>query len=255
MVQVIAEITYKCPAKCPFCPLREMRRTDTMDIEDYVKVLQLFKEHFKEDHAVVLSGGEPSVLENLSEYVSAARDLGYIVTVVTNAFNPERVLRARPDAIEVSIDYFGEKHDKTRGIGGLFKNALKILMDAHRHDIQPIVRATIMNDNCNDIITMRRFLEMRKLVWGEIPVIAMPIKGCPERAPSQNQIKMLIEHGVLVSDNCPAGISSFVVTPSMEVLACIFYRKKLGQLKKFTREELEDAISNGKRLPRFPCER
>jgi len=254
MVQVIAEITYKCPAKCPFCPLRNMQRTDTMSIEDYIKALRLFRDFFDGDMAVVLSGGEPSMLENLGDYVRVAKDLGYVVTIVTNGYIPERALEARPDAIEVSIDYFDKKHDKTRGINGLFKNALKILMDAEKYDIQPIVRSIIMKDNIEDIIKLKKFVAMRELAWGEIPVIAMPIRGCPEKLPSKEDIERLMEHEVIVSNNCPAGISSFVLTPSMDVLACIFYRKKLGQLKEFTKEELEEILRNGKKLPRFPCE-
>lgn len=251
MVQIITEITYKCPAKCHFCPLREMRRKDTMSLENFTKALDLFSEFFSStENAVVISGGEPSTVQNLEEYVRTARDLNYTVTIVTNAFNPNRIILAKPDAIEISIDYFGKKHDRIRGIDGLFDSALWLVINALRNDIVPIIRSTAMCDNIGDIILLKRLAESK---FDDIPVIAMPIRGHPRLEPSPEQIKELEKAGVIVSNNCPAGISSFVITPNMEILACIFYRKKLGQLIEFTTEELKEALENGRKIPRFPC--
>ena len=226
-----------------------------MPLEHYRKALALFKEFFNDNEpAVVISGGEPSIVENLKDYVVAAKELGYTVTVVTNGYNPVKVLEALPHVVEVSLDYFGEKHDSIRGVKGLFDRAMKLIHQAHfRIGISPVVRSTVMKDNIGDIIKVRKYLDNHMME--EIPVIAMPVRGAPHLAPTPKQLRQLEKHDIIISDNCPAGISSFVIDPDMNVLACIFYRKKLGELRKFTVDELKAIVEEGRKIPRFPCER
>jgi len=253
MIQVIAEITYACPCKCPFCTVPT--RNAKMSLEHYKKALALFKEFFNDNEpAVIISGGEPSIVENLEDYVAVAKQLGYTVTIVTNGYNPVKVLKALPHVVEVSLDYYGEKHDSIRGVRGLFNRAMKLIHLAYfRIGITPVIRSTVMKDNIGDIIKIRRYLDDYKM--DEIPVIAMPVRGAPELAPTPKQLKLLEKHGIIISDNCPAGISSFVIDPDMNVLACIFYRKKLGELRKFTVDELKAIVEEGRKIPRFPCKR
>jgi len=253
MVQLIFEITWTCPAKCPFCPVPKMNKQ--LPLSDYKRILQLFKQYYDDsDYAVVLSGGEPGTVTFLKKYVNAAKELGYEVTVVTNAFNIKNVLESRPDVIELSIDYFGEQHDKTRGVPGLFKNAMRLVALATRLGIPVVIRSTAMKNNIHDILELRRFLSSNGL--SDVPILVMPVRGAPELKPNQHQLKELQSNdGIYLSDNCPAGISSFAITPELEVLACIFYRKKLSKFMRFTKEELDEAIKEGAKIPRFPCER
>lgn len=246
MMQVIAEITWSCPGKCVFCPVP--KSSVIMDIKSYRKALNLFS-RLSEERAVVLSGGEPTVLPRLYEYVRAAKKLGYAVTLATNAFFPERALSSGADLIEVSLDYWGERHDETRGVEGLFDRARKLIEEGGE---RVVVRATLMRDNVGDILKIRR-------EFG-VPVFVMPVRGCPELAPTREQIEELEKHdGIYVADSCPAGISSFVIAPTedrrvLQVLACIFYRHRLGFLKKYDERELREVLERGRTIPRFPCE-
>jgi len=256
MVQVIAEITYVCSCKCPHCPIKKLNlEGKLLPLKDYERALGVFRRHFDDDeYAVVLSGGEPGTVPSLKKYVDAARRLGYTVTVVTNAYNIRNILEARPDVIELSIDYFGEKHDRTRGVRGLFNNAMNLATTATRLGIPVVIRSTAMKDNIQDILELRKYLDNNGL--SEMPIIVMPVRGAPELKPNNHQLQELVKHeGIYLSDNCPAGISSFVITPDREILACIFYRKKLGQFRRFTKEELDEVIKEGAKIPRFPCER
>ncbi|RLB81438.1 MAG: hypothetical protein DRH17_09065 [Deltaproteobacteria bacterium] len=253
MVQLIFEITWTCPCKCPFCPVPKMNKL--LPLSDYKRVLQLFKQYYKDsDYAVVLSGGEPGTVTFLKQYVDVARELGYEVTVVTNAFNIKNIVNSHPDLIELGIDYFGEQHDKTRGVKGLFNNAMKLIALASRHGIPVVIRSTLMKTNSYDILKLRKYLDDNG--FNDTPIIVMPVRGAPELKPSQQQIEELAKHeGIFLSDNCPAGISSFVITPDREVLACIFYRKRLGQFWRYTKEELDKILEEGAKIPRYPCER
>ena len=252
MVQLIFEITWNCPCRCPFCPVP--KSLEVLPLTDFARTLELFKQYYKDDeYAVVISGGEPGTVVFLKKYVDTARRYGYTVTIVTNAYNIRNILEAHPDIIELSIDYFGEKHDKTRGLPGLFNNAMKLVTIATRLGIPVVIRSTAMKDNIYDILKLRKHLDENGL---NIPIITMPVRGAPELKPTEQQLQELGKtQGIYLSDNCPAGISSFVITPNREVLACIFYRKKLGQFWRYTKEELDEILENGRKIPRFPCEK
>ena len=250
MVQVIYEITWACPCRCPFCKIP--KDNYVVPTTEYEKVLRLFKEYFRSDLAVVISGGEPSIVPNLKDYVGIARRLGYEVTVVTNAYNVGNVLRSNPDLIEVSIDYFGESHDRLRGVDGLFSRAMGLVARAYMMGIPVVIRSTAMRDNIDDILKMREHLDSNGL--SEVPILVMPVRGAPNLKPTKDQLSILEREGIYISNNCPAGISSFVVTPKREVLPCIFFREILGKFRKFTIDELEIIVEKGRKIPRYPCE-
>ncbi len=247
MVQVIVEVTWKCPCNCSFCPVP--KTGETMPPWMLRRIADAFDAAFK-DVAIVISGGEPSVLPNLKEYVDAVRG-SYPVTIATNAYSPESIMAAEPDLVEVSIDYGSVEHDIHRGVQGLFYNALALLQYFHN---KCVVRSTLTKDNAKSIINLRMRLDAMGL--RNVPILVMPVRGRPELKPSKEDIKVLAEYdNIILSDTCPAGISSFVVTPRRTILPCIFYREEIGRLEAFTAEEILNALDKGSRIPRFPCER
>jgi MoaA/NifB/PqqE/SkfB family radical SAM enzyme len=254
-MQIIAEVTWVCLAKCEHCPLRDYAHTDVMPIEKFAKVLQLFSkvaEVRREDKAVVISGGEPTTLLNLSDYVEVARNLGYTTTIVSNCFIPQKLFDAKPDVLEVSIDYLGVKHDEARGIPLWDKIALVI----REYPNLLVVRSTLFNDNMQDIVKIRDWVrEIRPHPFGGIFVTPVRGKSAVAKAPTREQIEELKkEEGIFVENNCPAGINSFTVTPQLHVLACFLARKELGVIRDFSEKELEAITFKGAQLPRFLCE-
>ncbi|MEM1554773.1 MAG: hypothetical protein QXJ72_07830 [Thermoproteota archaeon] len=249
-MQVITELTWICPAKCPQCPLIQKKQDNIMDLKTYHKVLRFFSkiaDRLNEDKSVVISGGEPSILMRLRSYVNVAHEEGYGVTIVTNGFNVENLIASEADLIELSIDYYGKKHDLHRGLP-LWDKAEKILKE---YPGEVVIRSTLFKDNLLDIIKIREWADSLRR---ETPVLVMPVRGqgkLPEEV--VETVKGLDKNGIFLSDNCPAGLSSFVVTPELEVLPCIFYRKTLCMLNGFNDDELEVILAKGRELPRFPC--
>jgi len=223
-----------------------------MRLGDFEKSLKLFQEAGADK--VVISGGEPSIVSNLDHYVFLAKRMGYVVTVATNGYYPHRVLEADPDAIQVSIDYYGEKHDHTRGVHGLFENAWKLVKTAHLREPAPevMIRTTLLGDNFKDILHIRKRLDQEGME--DVPILVMPIRGVGVKIDQQLLVRLSQTEGILIADSCPAGKESFVITPEMDVLACIFYRKKLGKLRNFDHKELQEILENGESIPRFACE-
>ncbi|RLG23142.1 hypothetical protein DRN85_09865, partial [Methanosarcinales archaeon] len=195
----------------------------------------------------------------LDRYVDVAKRLGYCVTVVTNGFFPDTALHSGADFIEVSLDYWGEKQEQSRRVKGLWRRITYLLEEGRRNileegEVKVVVRATLFDDNFQDILKIHQR-------YPEIPILVMPVRGYIVK-PKKEELEALEElDNVYVANNCPAGISSFVIAPGLnpekelDVLACIFYRKLLGRLRDFTKEELEKILKEGRKLPRFPCEK
>jgi len=252
MVQVIFEVTWRCPCRCPHCTVP--KADVDMSLEGFARALRLFNEFFGGEVSAVISGGEPSVSPRLGDYVRCAKRLGSAVTVATNAYNPWAVIDARPDLIEVSVDYFMSRHDRNRGVDGLFWRAMGLIEAALGNGIPVAVRATALRDNIEDIISIRRYLDDRG--FGDVPVLVMPVRGdCPAKPSEPDLERLRGVKGVFLSDSCPAGVGSFVVTPELDVLACIFYRARLGSLRSFKLDEVKGIVDAGRKIPRFPCEK
>ena len=247
-MQLIFEITWNCPAKCKFCVVP--KGNVIIDLELYERALKLFK-GLDKNMSVVLSGGEPTTIPWLDKYVGLAKNLGYSVTVVTNGFFPDTAIYSGADLIEVSVDYWGTKHDENRGVKGLWNHINHLLQKAKG---KVVIRATLLNDNYEDLLKIHE-------TYPDIPMLVMPVRGYVIK-PSKKHLEALAKlENVYIANNCPAGISSFVIAPGLnpekelDVLACIFYRKLLGRLRKFTKDELEKILEEGRKLPRFPCEK
>ncbi len=249
-MHIVAEITYTCPAKCPFCPLKEEKYRRPMDLHRYRIVLELFSVYFYGRRKLLtISGGEPTVSRNLKRYVEIAKEVGYRVTVVTNGWNPERILEAKPDFVQISLDYFEGRHNLSRKLE-LWHNIIKLLEYVKEGKINGFIRFTLMDDNLQDLVSLRTRLD--SLGLNDIKIFAMPVRGDSERAPSKETILKAMKYAILPS-RCPAGRGMFVVTPDFRVLDCIFHRKELGRFEKFTIDEVRRIVEEGRKVKEYPC--
>jgi pyrroloquinoline quinone biosynthesis protein E len=105
---LLAELTYRCPLKCPYCsnPLELRRYRDELDTGTWKRVLAeaaalgVVQVHF--------SGGEPLVRRDLSELVAEARRLDLYSNLSTGATLAdeamlERLRAAGLDALQISL--------------------------------------------------------------------------------------------------------------------------------------------------------
>ena len=100
-VNLIAELTYRCPLRCPYCsnPLNHEQIREGLDADSWGRVFREAAE-LGVIH-VGLTGGEPSVRSDLAEIVAHASEAGLYTHLVT-AGTP--------------IDAAGLRELKTRGL-------------------------------------------------------------------------------------------------------------------------------------------
>jgi len=225
------ELTYKCNLSCPFCFIKNLSKKD-MSLTTYKRFLKeaqelkdkgLFKK-FK----ITLSGGEPSLLNNISKFIQIGRSFGK-VTLVSNGTNP-KILGLNPDAFEISVQF--DNFYKTRiAIVNKLLESKKI-----------ILKCVATNSNINNI---KQLAEK----YSNVPILVSPVKKVPYNVkPTIEQLKELTTYrNIFLETNCPAGRGFFVITPSSEVLSCFLTRKFLGK-------SLKEAIANSYRVKPFECE-
>jgi len=145
---IVLFVTGRCNSRCRMCfnwQLAEDTGTrDELAIEEYERIAKSLG-HIQQ---LTLSGGEPSLRDDLVDIVRAFYRRNRIpqVTYPTNGLMPERIQRQVRELCEscprtvfkmsVSIDGIGELHDEIRGVPGSFEKALHTydLLDELRHE-------------------------------------------------------------------------------------------------------------------------
>src|SRR5919108_5541135 len=107
---IVAELSYRCPLRCPYCSnpldIGADRYRAELEGEHWMRVFREAREMGVLQLA--LTGGEPMLRRDLDELVAAGRDAGLYSTLVTGAtlFTRERAERLKEaglDHVQVSI--------------------------------------------------------------------------------------------------------------------------------------------------------
>lgn len=96
-----------CPFACPYCHNPELAQgLDDGSLLSWERVRDHLKARFGLLSGLVFSGGEPTMHDELPAYIEEARRLGFAVKVDTNGWDPEAIVRLKPDyfAIDFKTD-------------------------------------------------------------------------------------------------------------------------------------------------------
>jgi len=130
-------VTNKCNARCEHCfywkelnsPLKEL------SLDEIEKIAQAIDEF----SFLVLTGGEPFLRDDLAKIVKIFYKTNNLrkANIMTNGSMPDKVSRVMKDimvecpdlymTLFVSLDEIGDRHDKVRGLEGIYKNALETI--------------------------------------------------------------------------------------------------------------------------------
>lgn len=157
----IVAITLNCNARCVMCDIWKNKMSGEMKPEEYRKLPSYLKD-------INVTGGEPflrldfpEVIRNIKIAAPKAR-----LVVNTNGFmwrkikeDMEKVIHIDPSiAIRLSIDGFGEVHNKIRGIPGGFDLIMKSLHHLRAIGIKDLgISFTLMERNIDQLPIMQNF--------------------------------------------------------------------------------------------------
>lgn len=198
---LLAELTYRCPLKCPYCsnPLEMRRYTNELDTAAWTRVLQEAAElgvvqvHF--------SGGEPMVRSDLADLVRAARKYDLYSTLSTGATQADEptlcgLREAGLDALQVSVQdtrqasndwlagtaSFEKKQQAVEAACGLgFPVTLNMVL--HRHNL----------DHVDEAIRLAEAWRVEKIELAHTQYLGWAFRNRATLLPTRTQLDRAVE--------------------------------------------------------------
>ena len=196
-LSLLAELTYRCPLKCPYCsnPLELRRYRDELDTATWKRVLSeaarlgVVQVHF--------SGGEPMVRHDLPELVREARRHGiysHLSTAATLADEAalERLQTAGLDALQISLqDARPGENDWLAGAPS-FDKKRKAIQLAKRLDF-PVTLNVVLHrhnlDRIEEVIELARYWGVDKLELAHVQYTGWAFRNRAALLPTQAQVE------------------------------------------------------------------
>ena len=143
--------TGACNFRCPFCQNAALvlhPETEAVIPDD--EIFSYLRKRKGMLDGVVLTGGEPTLAPDLTEYIKRIKDLGYSVKLDTNGYRPEAMMKA----VESGVDYIAmdvknslERYAETTGIPGLDTAPVEASIEYLSTDpVQYEFRTTVMHE-------------------------------------------------------------------------------------------------------------
>lgn len=129
--------SYGCNFRCPFChnaPLVNEKNEIFIPFED---ILVYLKKRIGEIDAVVITGGEPTLMPDLKDKIIKIRKLGYLIKLDSNGSNPkilkELISEGLIDYIAMDVKNSLLKYNETIGCcfdSNVIKESINIIMNS-----------------------------------------------------------------------------------------------------------------------------
>lgn len=183
-------VTEQCNAHCPFCFWKYPKEQELNTEEAKTVLIEAAS------LGIVVAGiwgGEPLLRPDIMDILKMAKKLFPLVVLYTNGYLlPDMVdVGKYTDIIFVSIDEVGDKHDKIRGLKGLYDRMVKGIVEVRKRypNIRFMACCTLskLNDGClNSIATWGKYMD--------IPIFFGPLfcaEGPTINAPKKENVKKL----------------------------------------------------------------
>jgi len=164
-------VTTRCNSRCRMCNIWRMGGGPEPTLEQVEEFLQTNRRALSGLRFVQLTGGEPSLREDLPEIVAAFHRAApqAQIWIPTNGLKPfeiyEMALRAMGQVephrlgITVSLDGEGSLHDKMRGVDKAYQKAiqtLQLLVGLKEKGLRVSTGFTMTRENFQDALTVQR---------------------------------------------------------------------------------------------------
>ena len=161
--------TSSCNFRCPFCHNSSLViDTESNQLLDNNEVLSFLKERKGRLDGVCITGGEPTIQEDLTSFIKEIKDIGYKVKLDTNGYNPKKlkeiVSSNLVDYVAMDIKNSLSKYPQTCGLNKMMiENILESISYLLEDHVDYEFRTTIIKEFHDE---------------NDIREIAKSIKGC-----------------------------------------------------------------------------
>lgn len=149
------ELTYRCNLSCPYCYVGNERNKQELSTEEWKKVIDEIPFY----SLATIVGGEPLIRTDFIEILAyASKKLFNKIHVVTNGtlINDEIIkafIKYKLLLLSVSLDGFGENHDKNRGQNGIFDKIISNLenLKSQKKNQMVDIKTIVLENNLDDL--------------------------------------------------------------------------------------------------------
>ena len=149
------ELTYRCNLNCPYCYIGNERNKNELTTKEWYKIIDQIPFY----SIVTLVGGEPLIRKDFPEILNyLSKKILHKTHVVSNGIliTPEIIKefeRSKLMLLSVSLDGYGEVHDKNRGQKGIFDKIISNLDNVKQLKKAPMVdiKTLVLPDNLDSL--------------------------------------------------------------------------------------------------------
>jgi MoaA/NifB/PqqE/SkfB family radical SAM enzyme len=168
-VSIILLVTENCSAKCLHCDIWKNRIREETTLEEWKTLLSDLRNWLGPVH-VTISGGEALMKGYTIDLVTHARSIGLFLEILTHGYwkdqnKIERLARANPWKVTMSLDGLGETHTLVRGRPNFWEmshTSLKTLLRLRKEEnlgYTVRLKNVLMSYNMDDTVKLAKFAE------------------------------------------------------------------------------------------------
>lgn len=157
------ELTHRCNLQCPYCYVGADRNKEELTTEEWFKIIDQIPWY----SFVTLVGGEPLIRKDFVDILmkTAQKTRGKL-NVVSNGIliNDEIIdafIRSKMMLLSVSLDGFGESHDKNRAKEGIFEKIHSNFEALNARHGRPMVdiKTIVLENNLDDLVKLYKYCD------------------------------------------------------------------------------------------------
>lgn len=157
------ELTYRCNLQCPYCYVGTERNKQELTTDEWKKVINQIPFY----GIVTLVGGEPLIRKDFIEILEAVSKRVWGKThVVSNGIliNDEIIkafIKYHLLLLSVSLDGYGENHNKNRGKDGIFDKIISNLENLKSQKPRQMVdiKTIVLENNLDDLVKLYKLCD------------------------------------------------------------------------------------------------
>ncbi|MEO5924509.1 MAG: radical SAM protein [Bryobacteraceae bacterium] len=168
-VSIILLVTENCNAKCLHCDIWKNKFKEDTTIEEWKVLLSDLRNWLGPVH-VLISGGEALMKPYTVELVAHAHKIGLYLEILTHGYwkdqtKIERLARANPRKVTMSLDGMGEIHTQVRGRPNFWEmsqTSLQTLLRLRKEEklgYTVRLKHVLMSYNVTDTVKLAKFAE------------------------------------------------------------------------------------------------
>ena len=194
--------TVGCNFRCPFCYNKDLI-DGKVELISEDEVLSFLKKRKGLLEGLVISGGEPLMQKDITEFISKVKKLGYLIKIDTNGMYPKKLKelidKKLVDYVAMDVKAPKNKYDKLSGvktdISKIEKSIDIIRNDAPDYEFKTTFAPNLLDKK--DLVEIAKWLEGSKRFYlqqfkGDTPLISSKLNNVTPY-PKEDLVKTLEE--------------------------------------------------------------